>query len=303
MKKYKVLFASWLMAVALIAPFRVNAQTFPTFVITDSFSGKCHPHPLSGPGFPQCNHTVASKNAFMTAYPLGGSTFPANQSSSCTFTDGHWPTTCNNLQVKFTRSGVPSEQTFCEITYASPTQINFIANYNTAFMLAPIGYIIDVLNDSLGVVSHKIGADQNAFGYSYGVNPMGAYDQGKYCQAADIYDATTGGYIQHAGSCAPFPRTSNDQTTIAQIYLTGIPNPDPNEYRVRIKVNGNLIAECQQVYNIGTPGWFVTNIQPPAGWLPGDNVIETSLYQHAGGCRGLTQGVNEVTPAILFAQQ
>jgi hypothetical protein len=251
------IFVAWLMVLALVAPFHVDAQTPADFVILSAFSGACHQHP----NLPQCTNRVVGRKNFYSLYPLGGATFPATTSGSCPFSNGSFATTCNGLRVLVLGTATKD---LMELVYVSPTQINLIMNFNPR----PFGsdselFEVFVLGLSGGTLSQTFTFDRKL------TLPHGDYVNGAFCQRADIYNSS-GGYVQYAGNCSPFPRTPDGQNAIAQIYFGGLHSPSTQRFDVY--VNDNLLVDNGVAANAGNNGWAVMNVQ--ANWLAGNNTVK-----------------------------
>ena len=255
------LFVSWLMIVALIAPFRVDAQTPPSLTIQSGFSQFCHNHPTQCPG----GSRVVGRNNFISIYPLSVP-FTTAGSGACAYdpVTEKYTTTCQGVTVRAT---TPNTIRLMQLTFVSPFQINAIADYQ-----GPLGETVSsfqvVVRNGI-TVTH-----QQTFNFDERlVLPAGDYNiDGTFCQRGDAYNVVTGQYIQYVGNCSAFPRTASGQPTIVQIYFGG---KFLSAQTFDVWVNGTQVLDDQPGFRIQNDGWNVINVSPPAGgWLSGNNIIK-----------------------------
>lgn len=276
------IFVAWIMILALVAPTarvtKVKAQTLPSLTIQSAFSQVCHNHPT------QCstNPRVVGRNNYYSLYPLGGVTFPATSSGACNFANGHYDTTCNNVQVNMANLDAGGQQ-LCELSYVSPTQINLIARNVPVRDNVTGTWPVERNEVSVANATTMLFTHQQVLNFdSFLTLPAGDFNAGgTFCQRGDVYNAVTGAYIQYAGNCSAFPRTASGQPTIVQIYFGGLWNFGVDAQHFDVTVNGTQVITGGTGYISGNQGWDVINVSPPAGgWLVGNNTVKiTSSLQ------------------------
>lgn len=248
------IFVAWLIVVAPIAPFRVNAQSVApiaafqsstTFVNYDAGSGV---YPFGD-------------NAQMTIYPGGGVLFPATSSGACGFP---YPQECRGVRVFFGFNGAPCFGNAL-LTYVSPHQINLIT-LSPCNPGAVESWTVYVQKGAFGPTTHQ----GNISIYPRTAFPIVSYQivQGQVRPLAtgSLY-SSTGQFIKGLADGAANPRIFNGQPTIAQIYFTGYVAPGSDT--LAINYNGAFLRNAPFI-SVESPGVALTNVESPSGgWSAG----------------------------------
>jgi len=260
-KSLLTLFVSWLMILALIAPFRVNAQSDDFEIYCNIVSGPISPdsgrlhQQGDGPG----TYVLAS-NSYARLYSPSAN-FGPSASGTCGFP---YPTSCNNLRVLvLLPSGV-----FAQLVSVSNNVIEFIVPTVPSTGNQYGIYIQKQISPGVWVSTHGTGNDLTLEARSFQIF---IDTQGRLVGSLYGHDGT---YIKSLTDGQPNPRTYGGQPTIIQLYATGIKNVEDDFLSQRFLPPGSLeFSEVTTNPVPSAPGVYTLNFVRPGGWEYGSHFL------------------------------